>query len=553
MSALVAGALVVNVVDTLAAALPPLPPELTHVTALREQLGLVRCKLKPFAHQVVGIEALVNKPIFALFDEPGAGKTLQEIVSAQILFHRNALDRVIVICPASVRNVWADPELGELAKHLWDETPAIVTEYHARVRQWAHGPTEAQRQLRWVITNYDFIRSDARLSELLPLCGPRTQLVLDESSAVKNHRALQTKACWELRVRCGRVLLLNGTPIANNPGDMYSQGHLLTPDILRCKTYFHFRSRYAVLGGWQQKQIIDWQHLDDLQARFAPYVMRRLKADCLDLPAKLDSVVLTATLTSTTWGVYREMRDELIALLGDDKVSVAAQAIVKIIRLAQITAGFLGGVEEQILDGDLDAPPAYLREEQVHQAGVGTYAVEVIGREKLDVFLGWLVEQLAADPQLKLLVWCRFRPEVARLVHELEKLMNEVPALQLGQIIGGQKRAEREQALRLLDPRTAPPGPVVVVGTPASGSMGLNLTAAHTVIYLSNDYSLKTRLQSEDRVHRPGQHHAVSYYDVVAVGPHGQKTIDHAVMKAIRKKEDLANWTTQAWLTALQA
>jgi SNF2 family DNA or RNA helicase len=82
--------------------------------------------------------------------------------------------------------------------------------------------------------------------------------------------------------------------------------------------------------------------------------------------------------------------------------------------------------------------------------------------------------------------------------------------------------------------------------------MGLNLTAAHTVMYLSNDYSLKTRLQSEDRVHRPGQTNVVSYYDVVATGPDGQKTIDHHIIKALREKNDIATWTTSAWLAALR-
>jgi len=82
--------------------------------------------------------------------------------------------------------------------------------------------------------------------------------------------------------------------------------------------------------------------------------------------------------------------------------------------------------------------------------------------------------------------------------------------------------------------------------------MGLNLTASHTVVYLSNDYNLKTRLQSEDRVHRPGQTSPVSYFDIVAEGPNGQKTIDHTIMKALKAKDDLAKWTASAWLSELK-
>lgn len=71
------------------------------------------------------------------------------------------------------------------------------------------------------------------------------------------------------------------------------------------------------------------------------------------------------------------------------------------------------------------------------------------------------------------------------------------------------------------------------------------------MLYMSNDFSLKTRLQSEDRVHRPGQMHPVSYFDVIATGPQGQKTIDHAVVKSLKAKEDIADFTTAAWLDAL--
>ena len=44
--------------------------------------------------------------------------------------------------------------------------------------------------------------------------------------------------------------------------------------------------KYAVLGGWENKQVMAWKNVDDIQKRFAPYVMRRLKVDCLDLPPK---------------------------------------------------------------------------------------------------------------------------------------------------------------------------------------------------------------------------------------------------------------------------
>ena len=67
----------------------------------------------------------------------------------------------------------------------------------------------------------------------------------------------------------------------------------------------------------------------------------------------------------------------------------------------------------------------------------------------------------------------------------------------------------------------------------------MTLTKAKTVIYYSNDYSLETRLQSEDRAHRIGQDESVTYIDVEAVG-----TIDKAIVKALRDKQDIASLVT---------
>jgi SNF2 family DNA or RNA helicase len=544
-------------------------------------IDLSRCRFPPYRHQALGIELLVERVnvekqrtyegCFFLADEMGVGKSLQVICAAQVLFERDLIERVIVIAPAAVRAVWYDPELGELRKHLWDTTPARVVEYHAKSRSWIW-PLEKglpKKHLEWLITNYDFVRPKHRYTALKAYCSPKTLLVLDESSAVKNYRAAQTKACRELRAKCGWVWLLNGTPISNNPLDLYSQGELMNKGILGCTSYFHFRARYALMGGFQQKQIVGWHHIDDLQKRFAPYILRRLKSDVLvDLPPKIPAVALTVPLETKTWGIYKEMRDEMVAWLSESTVGVAAQAVVKALRLAQITSGFLGGLQEET------GPPGYLDISRPGDPGPaddgqpGTlfesstddlepeepeepfYVTQEVGREKLDLFLTWLEERLADEPNLKMLVWCRFRPELARLVKELSNHERWGP-LHIGEIRGGQKRAEREVALRLLDPRTAPRGPAIVAGTPASGSMGLNLTSASSVVYISNDFSLRVRLQADDRVHRPGQVRPVSYFDIIATGPDGQRTIDHTIIKALRDKRSLADLTTSAWVKEL--
>ena len=517
---------------------------------------LASCRKMPYEHQRVGVRALLKKPIFALFDEMGAGKTKQVIDAAQILFRRGEINQVLVVAPAAVRSVWYDEEFGELAKHLWHGVPNRAVLYHWRTKYWNwHMESSNEPYLRWVITNYEFVRSgEKRLLGILDFCTKNTLLVVEESSAIKSYSAKQTKAVLKIRAHCGRVVLLNGTPIANSPGDMYSQGMMMDPKILDCPTANHFRSRYAVIGGWQKKQVTGWIGIKDLQQRFAPYVLRRLKKDCLDLPAKLDPITISIPLSEETWVIYRKMKEQFIAWLDDMTIATASQAIVRILRMAQLCGGFLGGLEERKVR-ETEQPPAWMIKDILDETNFMSgdlfspfQPIREVGREKHDYIINWSKERLSEDKDFKLLVWCRFTKELERLADGYSEINN----IQVGKIYGNQSKEERDYALQLLNPDSAPEGPAFVVGSPQAGGMGLNLAGAHTAVYYSNGYNMKDRLQSMDRLHRPGQKNIVSYFDLVATGPNGERTIDHTILRAQRNKENLATMTTEAWLEALK-
>jgi SNF2 family DNA or RNA helicase len=69
-----------------------------------------------------------------------------------------------------------------------------------------------------------------------------------------------------------------------------------------------------------------------------------------------------------------------------------------------------------------------------------------------------------------------------------------------------------------------------------TGGVGLTLTQARTVIYYSNGYSLRLRMQSEDRAHRGGLTHSVNYIDIMSPG-----TVDEKVISAFESKIDIAS------------
>jgi len=457
-----------------------------------------------FRHQLTGSSFLVEKPFTALFDEMGLGKSKQVIDAVEYLYSRKEIEVAVVVCPAAVQGVWDDPELGELVKH-GGSVDYLVQRYDAKCKL-----EDPPTPLHWVITSYAFLRTARRLQPLLKFLKKRRYwLVVDESSFIKNRRAQQTKSVLALRMGATRCTLLNGLPVANNLMDLWSQFNVLDPAALRHRSFFQFRGRYAVMGGWQMKQVVGYRHEDELRDRLAPWVLRREKRDCLDLPDKLYTR-LQVPLSPESWKMYQELREEMVTWLDSGDPAVATNAGVKVMRLAQVTSGYLGGFQ--------DLRPA----------------VEV-GREKLDAFWDWYEAQ---DPNNSIIVWCRFRKEIDRLLDELE--LRAIPHVV---VKGGQTPKQRDAALRFFHDQ---PG-TILVGQPQAGGWGLNLTQAFNVVYMSNDYNLTTRAQSEDRAHRSGQTHNVTYLDVLATSPQGKQTVDHAILKKLLAKEDLARWTVERW------
>jgi len=535
-----------------------------------------------------------------LANDMGGSKSAQAIIAAQFLFLQDRIDRVIVVAPAAVRpRVWYDEALGQLGEHLMDQVPSLVSEYHQKIRQWTRGPLlkpEDRRMLRWICTNYEWIRKPENLRPLLEYCGPRTLLILDESSAVKNYKSAQTEACMEMRwtkygvPRCGHCWLLNGTPLADGPEDLFSQGNLLHPDVHGCRYVTHFRNRFGAMEivrgaggrallnpktGKPIERVASWPGLPQLLEGFKPHVLRQDWRANADIPPAMPPEVLTVRLTERTWRHYRDMRDDMVSWLEDGNVASSETAAIKVLRLAQITSGILGGVQQEYADDEMsesfragsviNMPDSFL--DGVVLTGDGARAlnnqrehfskvlqeVQFVGCEKLDFNLDWQAERLAEDPHLKLLVWCKFVPELKRYLEAVrERFGHEVGAVCGQSVFGEPMKRERETAERLLHPKTSPPGPLTVGGTYGSGGLGLNFTAFHVVFNLSQVYEDWKRRQADKRVDRPGQRHTVVQFDLVAEGPKGQKTIDHIILAARKAKQDLNEWGAAQWVRALR-
>lgn len=488
------------------------------------ELDWTKCVLPPFDHQKTGVQSLISNKFFGILDEMGAGKTKQVIDAAGFLYEAGELDAVLIICPAQVKDVWCHPQYSQIIEHSF--VKGIIHEFTSRSSKLP----DKTRGLTWVVVSVELLRNLDHVKKLITLLKGRTfWTIVDESSTIANHKAAQTKGVMQLRKHSKRRSILNGSPMWNSVLNLYSQFEFLDPNILGFKNFYAFRNHHCQMGGWMNKQVVKFVNVEEIQRKIHPYVLRRLKRDCMDLPPKLRAPLIEVRLKPSTWEKYVSMREEFVAYLNSsDEVSIVSTAPVKSLRLSQICSGFLGG----FADDDEE----------------GTRTVE-ISSELTDAFLDNYEFRLKEDSNYRLITWCRFRPEIARLK---ERMRERFPKVQIQVLQGGLSKADREAAKTLFHPDAPDPtGPASLIGQPTAGRFGLNFTKCSNVDYLSNDHSLLTRSQSEDRVDRPGQKFNVLVQDYVVVGPNRERTVSGMILKALRNHESMANWVTSKWVEEL--
>ncbi len=198
--------------------------------------------------------------------------------------------------------------------------------------------------------------------------------------------------------------------------------------------------------------------------------------------------------------LYRQMKELALATLEKEgKIMSSVNVITQMMRLHQITCGHF-------------------------KADDGT--VKHLKNNRLDVLM-----QLLDETEGKVIIWANYREDIKNIVKSLKKAYGDASTVEYH---GGVDPTLRQKHIALFQEKKGPTR--YFVGNAQTGGYGITLTAANTVIYYSNNYDLEKRLQSEDRAHRIGQTGSVTYVDLIA-----ENTVDETIVKALRKKINIAN------------
>ncbi|KAJ2082717.1 hypothetical protein H4R24_001387 [Coemansia sp. RSA 988] len=455
-----------------------------------------------------------------LADEMGMGKTIQTIAFLQMAYHSTlaaacdadaaaASNRgvfpFLVVAPTTLVGNWAR-EFAQWAPEL--VVAQLSGRAACRAEQLAHTIFRRERggrrdlKCHVVLTSYE---AACNVEAAAALAGVRWQaLVVDEGHRLKNDAARTFQSMQRFGAR--QRVVLTGTPVQNCLRELFSVLAFIEPKA------FDTATLEAKYGAAQAADVAA------VRALVRPLLLRRTKRDQpLLVPPKCEAI-LPVTMTRLQRELYRATLTRNAQLLRG--IAAAMQAGADEPRTVR-TAPLRNVLMEvrRIL-----SHPYLLR--NVEPAGLAPHEQHlrlIDASAKLQLLHALLPELLARKHRL--LLFAQFKDTLDILEDYLtgEDIRYE-------RIDGDTSAADRLTAVAAFSRADGAP---VFLATTRTGGVGLNLTAADTVIIYDCDFNPQADLQAMARAHRIGQKRPVSVFKLVT----RDSAEERILRKATRKLE----------------
>lgn len=447
-----------------------------------------------YEHQITGVRRAARMRNFLLADDMGLGKSLQALTVATIDIITSRASSIIVICPVTLRGNWAD-EIEKFTRLQYVMLGQIV-DSHGKNKKLT--PAKRSEQLasfaamngpKVLITNYEQIGS--HLEELNDI-GFDIK-ILDEAHYIKSHKSKRSKNAHKLKAK--RAFLLTGTPMLNQVNELWSLLHMIDKDAY--PKYWTFLQRYAVYGGFKDKQIIGVKNEKELTERLQSVMIRRLKSEVLDLP-EIQIVQRKVELTDQQRKIYDHAFENLEIQIGDDSDPVEIEnALTKFLRLKQIcgtTLPFTGEDHSSKLDLAVED------------------SLELMGNGH------------------KIVVFTQFRAVLEAFCQRLDRADDR---FDIWELHGDVKKEDRRDVVNEWAKSQEPAALACMLQV---AGVGLNMTEARHALFIDKLFTPGMNQQAVDRLHRIGQSESqpVQILEYIC-----RKTIENRVEQILTTKKKL--------------
>ena len=407
-------------------------------------------RFKPMKHQVDTAAFLTLHKRAFVFSEPGTGKTLAALWTADYLMKTNRVRRCLILCPLSIMHSAWMQDLRNSVIHR----SAIVAHHTQATRRIEM----VQGDYDFVITNYDGLNL---IADEINNDGRFDLIIVDEANAYKNVSTKRWKSLQQILKPDTKLWMMTGTPASQSPLDAYGLAKLVNPTGVP-KFFTAWRDvtmNKVTMFKWIPK--IDAQ--EKIHEALQPAI-RFTKAQCLDLPP-----VITETrevpLTPQQKKYYNMLKEQMLVKAAGETIT-AINAAAEVNKLLQISAGAAYTDNAEVVTFDCSPRLNVLME-----------ALEETDRKVL-VFAPY---RHSIDTIYEYLTINNFKVEV---IH------GDIPATKRTRIF----KQFQEEA----EPR-------VLVIQPQAAAHGVTLTAADTVVFWGPVMSTETYIQCCARSDRKGQ------------------------------------------------
>lgn len=460
------------------------------VTAIPDDAALgVPWREKLYAFQRGAVDFMAEHPHTILADDMGLGKTV-EAISAAVEYHIRNLETKpvslmpqpgLVVCPNMLTRNWQN-ELVQWTG-IDRERVQIIDGKNKAQRDKQAARTDAD----WFVVNWEKLRLMEQLAD-----RDWGAVIADEAHRAKNKDAKQTQALYKLTAPV--QIAATGTPIMNNPAELWSLLRWLYPDVYGPQVkgggywpfYYRFVEDYATQYG---RVIIGVKNADALRFELKDKLVRRTKADQLDLPPKVHQRQ-EVRLNPQQRKLYEEAEKQLV-------LDIAAHVRSQIEdREPEDVESYVRDAAETLASNPEKAqyvlPNGAARITRLRQIASSP---ALLGGPDDSAKLDAVVELVKDHPGKPFVVFTWFQETVRLLEKRLRKLK---PAVRVGTIAGSDDAAP---VVKLFQDGDLD----IVVCTIAKGGVGLTLTRADTAIFVERDWVPAVNSQAEDRLHRIGQ------------------------------------------------
>ncbi|KAI5735103.1 hypothetical protein M8J77_014178 [Diaphorina citri] len=529
------------------------------VTYIKKQPSILNNDLKLAGYQLVGLNWLAvmhNQQLCGILaDEMGLGKTIQ-VISFLAYLHEAGLSRPksphLIIVPSSTLSNW------ENEFELWCPMLRVALYY---------GSPEERRAIRndWIKT--DFANMDVILTtySMVTSCyeerklfrsRPMHYVVFDEAHMLKNMKTQRYENL--ITINAAHRILLTGTPLQNNLLELMSLLIFVMPHM-----FFNRMDTIKMIFGKSHKEqaTFEVEQVDQAKRIISPFMLRRLKKDVLTELPKKTALVIKVPMIPSQAEKYRGLMEDFKKTANPEGSNrsneISHMSMFMMLRkMANHPLGlryyFQENTLREIADCLVEDPtykgtnPQYILEDiswlsdyDIHQLSLKHKTLDCAKYKVPDdlvVESGKLKKLDEILPDLKknghrVLIFSQFIFVLDILGHYMD-----IRGWRHLRLDGATQVSSRQE---LIDEYNRDQDLFAFLLSTKAGGLGINLTAADTVIIHDVDFNPYNDKQAEDRCHRVGQTKPVTIMRLISEG-----TVEENIFKVATEKLNLEKEVT---------